>query len=1018
MKKVSLVLGLMLFAIGMSMAQKTITGTVSDTDGERLIGASIVIQGTTLGTVTDLDGSFSLDVPEGQNILIFSYTGYTSQKFEINNQTAFNVVLESAIESLQEIVVLGYSTKSRSEVTGSAVQIGTEKLSQLPLASVDQALQGNVAGLQLNGSSGTPGSVQNILIRGRSSITASTDPLFVIDGVPVNNGNLTQTTAGSSFNPLATLNPENIATITVLKDPASTAPYGARGTNGVIVITTKSGQSGKPKFTFSTTYGFQNDATPGPTMLTAAEAEELYYDALYNTYGASEGFDRAGAKQFYLDNAGTAFNPHYRDWNEAGRPETVWQDVITNEDAPVQSYDLSVSGGNDNTSYFSSVGYFNSEATVVGSDFQRFTGALNLTTQLSENLSFTTRNAASYTEQDGLLEQSAYFSGPRTAKYFMTPRSQPYNADGSINIDNLGSNVRNPLWIAANDISLARVMRMSTNNALHWDMPIKNLSFDTRLSLDYQSNSWKRYQNRKHGDAADIGGYAGVGMQSRTNMVIQNSLTYGITVDRHNVDFKVLQEYQSNRNNDLFTGGENFSADGLTNVSSAGTPTDASSNFLDWYIGSYLGLLNYSYDGKYILNTSIRREGSSRFPTDSRWGTFWSVGLAWNISAESFLQNSSVISNLKLRSSFGVTGNAGIGLNRYQPSLAFDSNYGGEAGIYPSVLGNPNLQWERAESFEVGADFGLFNDRVFGLVNYYSRKTVDMLQNVPLSRTTGFTSQDQNIGVMVNKGLEVELNVSIVQSQDFNLSIGGNLGTNNNEVLELAKDGNGEEINITTSTRRVATGHPVYEWYMVGYAGVDPQTGDALYYTDETQSETTDNFGEAERYFQGSSGIPTILAGINLHVDFKGVFLDVQGNYAGGHQTWIDWTRYIYGSDRYSFDAFAGVNVLMDRWQQPGDITDVPKMTFTYQPWRIYNRFLHDGDFFRLRNVTLGYDFDQNLLERINVGSARVFVRGINLYTWTKDPDLEWDPEVDVEGIGGLTTPPVKSIVFGLNVTF
>lgn len=1018
MKKFSLVLGLMLFVVGMTMAQRTITGTITDASGESLIGASILVKGSTTGAVTDLDGNYSITVPNDVNVLIVSYTGFSTKEVEINNRSIVDVTLDESIEALSEVVVLGYSTKSRSEVTGSAVQLGTEKLSQLPLVSVDQALQGNVAGLQISSSSGTPGSVQDILIRGRSSITADNSPLFVIDGVPINNSNLTQTGAGSSLNPLATLNSENIASITVLKDPASTAPYGARGTNGVIVITTKSGQSGKPRFSLSSTYGFQNDATPGPTMLTAAESEELYYDALFNTYGESQGFTRDGAKQFYLDNAGSAFSTKYRDWNAAGRPETNWADIITNENAPIQSYDLSVTGGDDRTNYYASVGLFDAEATVIGSSFNRTSGALNLTTKLTDKLTFTTRNTGSYSEQDGLLEQSAYFSGPRTAKYFASPASPAYNDDGSINITNLYNTVRNPLWIAENDISLSRIMRVITNNSIHWDMPIKNLSFDSRVSIDYQNNSWKRYQNRTHGDAEDIGGYAGVSDERRTNTVLQNSLSYGMTFDRHNIDLKVLQEYQSNKTLDLYAGGENFSADGLTNVSSAGTPTDASSNYNDWYVGSYLGLLNYAYDGKYIVNASIRREGNSRFPTDSRWGTFWSLGVAWNVSREAFLASSDIISNLKLRSSFGVTGNAGIGLNTYQASLAFSSAYGGQAGITPSGLGNANLQWEKAESFEVGADFGLFNDRITGLVNYYSRKTVDMLQSVPLSRTTGFSSQNQNVGVMENSGVELELDFSIVQSRDFNFSIGGNMSTNRNEVLELAKDGNGDEINITGGTTRVETGHPVNEWYMVGYAGVDPQTGDALYYTDASETETTTNFGAAERYFQGGTGVPTLLAGLNLHLDYKGVFLDVQANYAGGNKVWIDWTRYIYGSDRFSFDAYAGVNSLLDRWQQPGDVTDVPKMTYTLQPWRIYDRFLFDGDYIRLRNVTFGYDFNKNTLEKVKLSAARVFVRGLNLYTWVKDDGLEWDPEVRSNGIGSLTTPPVKSVVFGVNLTF
>ncbi len=1019
MKKLLFILMFSLVGFATLLAQtRTITGKVTDTGGEALIGTTVLVQGTSTGTVTDIDGRFTIDVT-GNPTLIFSYTGYATQEVRLGASNVMDVTMESESVAFQEVVVLGYSARSRSEVTGSAVQLTSEKLTQLPLASVDQALQGNVAGLQLSHSSGTPGSVQSILIRGKSSITADTDPLFVIDGVPVTNDNLSRSGASSSFNPLATLNPENIESITVLKDPASTAPYGARGTNGVIVITTKTGKSGAPKFNFSSTYGFQNDAVYGPEMLTAAQGEELFYEAIYNTYGASEGFSRSEAKQFYLDNMSEfGFSSKYKSWNEDGRPETVWQDVITNEDAPVQSYDLSVSAGNDRTNYFASLGYFNSEATVIGSDFERISSALNLTTELSNSLSFTTRNSASYSEQDGLLENSAYFSGPRTTKYFLTPAAQPYNADGSLNLANLYSNVRNPLWIAANDISLSRVTRLTTNNTLRWDMPIKNLSFDTRISIDYQSNSWKRYQNRTHGDAQDVGGYAEVDFIGRTNFVIQNAFSYNINANRHNVDIRVLQEYQSNKSNRLEAGGENFSADGLTNVASAGTPTWAYTDFNDWYIGSYLGLVNYSFDGKYVVNASIRREGSSRFPSDSRWGTFWSAGVAWNISEESFMTGMDFVNHLKLRSSFGVTGNAGIGLNTYQASLSFSSAYGGEAGITPSSFGNANLQWEKAESFEIGADFELFNSRVSGLFNYYNRKTVDMLQSVPLSRTTGFSSQNQNVGVMVNNGIELELNFNVISSQDFNLSIGGNLGTNNNEVLELAKDGNGEDINITGRWTKTEVGHPVNEWFMVGYAGVDPETGDALYYTNDTETATTSSFGAAERYYQGTTGIPTFLAGVNLHVDFKGFFLDAQGNYTAGHQVYIPWTRYIYGSDRWSFDLFSGAAVLLNRWQQAGDVTDVPKMTYTTQPWRDFNRWLRDGDFFRLRNVTIGYNFDQSLLQKIGLGSARVFVRGINLYTWAKDDTLEWDPEFQGDGFNQLTTPPVKSVAFGLNITF
>ncbi len=1017
MKKLTTTLCVVFFAVGIAYSQRTVTGTITDEGNEPLIGTSVVVKGGTVGTVTDLDGTFSLQVPDGATELVISYTGFESQTINIENQSILTLVLQEGLV-IDEVVVIGYSSRKRSELVGSSVQVNSDELEQIPVASVDQILMGKVAGLSISGTSGTPGSKQNIRIRGVSSVTAGNEPLYVIDGVPMSNPDLAYGTAGSTFSSLAALNPNDIASVTVLKDASATAVYGARGSNGVIVITTKRGKSGKTTFNLNTSYGISNDATEGPVMLTASEREELFYEAIYNTYGESEGFNRDGAKAYYEANP-NAFGTKYVDWNAAGRPSTVWADIITNDDAPIREVNFSASGGDELQNFYASFGYYDAEATVIGSDYRRFTGSLKYSRSLTNKIRFDTRNTVSNIRQDGLLEQSAYFSSPRAAKYFMTPLATPYNDDGTLNLNNLGTNVRNPLWIAANDIRLNKLTRLISNNSVSWETPIPNLNFTTRMNIDYSVNNYKGHQNRVHGDGADVGGSATGSNRNITNFVFQNSLDYSLYINNnHHFDIKVLQEYQENERYELEAYGEGFAANGLSNLNSVGSPLDVGSSFVDWKVASYTGMVNYDYANKYILSATYRREGNSRFHPDNRWGNFWSVGAAWNLDRETFLSDLAMVDNLKLRVSYGRTGNDNIGLNKYQALFSFDADYGGSAAVYPSTVGNVLLSWETADNFETGIDFGLFQSRVNGTLTYFRRETKENLFDVPLSLTTGFASQTRNIGRMENKGIELELGVDIIRSKDLNLTIGGNLATVNNEVLELPVDGNGDEIPVTTGTRSVETGHKVYEWYMRKFAGVDPQTGENLYYLNGEGSETTTDYNAAERVFHGASALPTLTAGINIHFDFKGFFVDAYGYYAGGHMVYEDWTRYTNGTDLLAVDLFNGINSLLDRWQQPGDVTRISKMTATYEPWRTHSKYLSEGDYFRLRNITFGYTLPSSVTQNVGIENAKVFVRGINTYTWVKDDNMQYDPEVEADGFAVLTTPPVKTLMFGLNLKF
>lgn len=997
--------------------EKTVTGTVSDASGP-LPGVTVLLKGTKTGTTSDFDGKFSVKANTG-NVLVFSFVGMQTAERTVGASNVINVTMQESAESLEEIVIMGYGSQRKTEITGSTVQVNADAIAQVPVSTVDQVLQGKVAGLVFSGNSGTPGSASDIRIRGVSSITAGNEPLYVIDGVPMNNNNVSATAAGSSLSALSSINSANIESITVLKDASATAAYGARGANGVIVITTKGGKSGKTTFNYSSSYGISNDAIDGPTVLTGAEREELFYDALFNTYGAANGFNRAGAEAFYLSKLST-FGTSYRDWNVAGRPEANWAEVITNKDAPIQEYNLSAMGGDETSNFYTSLGYFKQESTVIGSTFDRITGSLNFSKDLSSKVKFNTRNSASHTFQDGLLESSAYFSSPRAVKFFMPPVQQPYTTDGEINVLSPGTSLPNPLWIAQEDIDDSKLTRIISNNSLTWETPVENLNFTTRANIDYQVYNYKNYRNMIRGDGASNKGTGWQAHRNNATYVFQNSLDYTFEInDDHKIDFKALQEFQKNRSYYLSATGNNFADAGLTNLASAGTPTGAYSEFTDWAIASYLGTAHYTaFDSKYVLDGTFRREGSSRFNPKNRWGNFWSVGAAWNIHKEGFFANSDVVNNLKLRASYGVTGNANINLNQYQALFGYGVNYAGEGAVAPANFGNDDLSWETSNTLDVGLDFGLFQNRVSGSFGYYQRESNDLLLNVPLSLTTAFSSQTRNIGSMENKGFELELNFDIVQSDDLNFSVGGNMATTENEVTKLAKDGNGNEINITNTTSRVETGHPVYGWYMPTWAGVDPANGDELWYVEGEGSATTNNFNNAKQVWQGGSAIPKLTAGLNLHVDYKGFSIDASGYYAGGHKVYEEWHLYTQSPSRYPSQLYQGLNTLMDRWQAPGDVTRFGRMQYNAPPWQRYSKFLYDGDYLRIKDITVGYDFKSNVTDLVGFEGIRLFVRGTNLYTWVKDDLLKYDPEVSATGFTSLTTPPVKSIIFGINVKF
>lgn len=1009
--------------VKVSLQEKEIEGKVTDANSLPLPGITILVKGSNKGTQTDFDGNYKINAKTG-DVLVFSYLGMKTEERTVSSSNTINVEMSNDTEELAEIVVLGYTTRGKNEITGSTVQIAAEKINEVPLVSVDQALQGRVAGLNIASSSGTPGSTQQIRIRGVGSITSSNAPLFVIDGVPMVNYNTSGSEFSSSLSSLSSINNRDIETITVLKDASATAAYGARGSNGVIVITTKNGKRNrKTTFNFTSTYGYQEQAVDGPKMLTAAQREELFYDAVFNTYGETYDIERSGAKELYERFSGF-WGTSYTDWNTKGRPEANWQDIVKTKNPTLQTYDFSATGGSETSTFYTSLGYNKTIGIVKGTDFERITAKFNFTKDMTNSLKFTNNLNVSNIDQNGLFEQGAFFGSGLSAQFFVPPTLSPYNADGTLNLTDFGTttNYFNYLYLIENDIINNNVTRAMNSSSLEWKI-LEGLKFKTNFSIDYNLANYKNFSNRVHGGGVEEGGVSFASTGRNFNWVTQNSLNYKTSVDKHNFDLTVLQEFQKNKYNFISAQGEKFPKDGLTFVDEASTNFRAGTSFNDWKNLSYLAMLNYNFDDKYILDATYRKEASSRFSTDQRFGDFWSIGTAWNVISEDFLQNSSIFNDLRLRASYGTSGSAGVDINSYQSLLAYSADYNANPGIYPIGYGNDDLSWEKNNTLDIGIDFGLFNNnKISGSVAYYHKKTFDILQSVGLSRTTGFSSINRNIGEVVNKGIEVELNYNIISTNNFNWSIFGNFATVDNEVTKLAKDANGEDIVITSGTKRTEVGHPIGEWYMRKWAGVDPENGNPLWFINGTDGETTSSYNEAQVAFQNGSAIPTYSGGFGTHIDYKGFFMDANLYFTGGNKVYESWALYTKSDGLRSTLYFNGTQDLLQSWKKPGDITDYPALQSDTgagkQSASTSTRFLYDGDYIRLRELVLGYNLTNNALETIGVDGITFTLRGTNIFTWVKDDRLKHDPEVRTDGFTRLTTPPVKSFVFGVNLKF
>jgi TonB-linked SusC/RagA family outer membrane protein len=995
-------------------AQGTVSGTVTDTDGLPLPGATVVVQGTSIGVTSDFDGNYSISASQG-DVLVFSYVGYTSQSITVGTSSTVNASLESST-ALEEVVVTGIGSQERSKSVASIVTVKSELIENSAFTSPDQALNGRVSGLRIATISGSPGSASQIRIRGEGSISGNNSPLFVIDGIPISNGTVGNQ-ANGGIGILSMINPNDIESITVLKDASSTSVYGNRGSNGVIVITTKKGSAGKVTYNVQAQYGWQNKAVEGIKMLTGVQRLELASEMLMNTYGWS----RDQATNWNLTN-----RTDFREWEAAGRVDGGWQDLVEIKDAPLQNYNISASGGTASENFRVSLGYKQQDGIGLGSEYEQISGSFSFTKK-SGRVTINTSNRVTNGEQLGQLEGSAYFGNPMATKYFMSPNHQAKRPDGSWYVPHPAGAHHTP-YLMENNIYKAVNTRALSNSSFSYDFT-DDLRIKSAFAIDYNLGDSHRYQNPIEGDGVGENGVSDQTSSKRFTWSTINSLEYSNSFgdNDHFVSAILRQSFQRNKNNYIDAYGENAAAQGLYYVSSFTTNQSSSGSFSDWKQLSYAGVLNYSFRDKYVFNFTWRNDGSSRFASGYRFGNFFSYGLAWNINNENFLADSSVVNSLKLRASWGESGDSNIGLNQYQSLFAYDADYDDSGAVYPTSFGNAVISWEKAEKLDIGLDFTLFNNRVNGSVGYYNKKTNDLLQSVPLSLTTGHSSQTQNVGDVENKGIEIELDATVFKIGDFSMDLYGNYSTNKNKVLRLAQDAEGNDINLDGFYTATRVGRPIYEYYLRQWGGVDSANGSPLYIVGgdgvgaPPSQEITTNYNSAKQTFVGSR-IPEVTGALGTRLKFKGLTVDANFTYAGGHKIYTQWAGYFLHSGRLSTHFYQGAAALMDRWQKPGDVTDIPKMIYSTNrtlAGSYHNtRFLYDGDFIRLRDLTANYQLPKSVLGNSGLTSASVFVKGTNIWTWTKD-DFEFDPEVSLSsGQWNLWNPVPKSWTVGVNLNF
>jgi len=1000
-------------------AQTTIDGTVTDAQGEAIPGASISVKGNPeSGTITDLNGNYSFDVPADAEVLVFSFVGMKTTEVEINGRTEINIALENEDVGLDEVIVVAYGTSSRKKLTGAISSVNADQINETLSIGIDQALQGIAAGVAVSPENGQPGGGIAIKIRGIGSIGAGDNPLYVVDGVPINTGALDRTT--QTYNPLSTINPNDIESISVLKDAASASIYGSRAANGVVIVTTKKGKSGKAKFTLNSQTGFSDwENFSDFRVLNANEYVELMREGVINAGGNPDDQSPTNSSN-YFPLSSTATNVNWLD--------EVLRTAITNK------VDLSVSGGDEKFSLYASLGYLNQEGIAISTDFERLSGKFNFDYAASEKIDLGAKISLTRNIQHSRFGESS-LSEPLYGGMFMPPTTRIYASPEQIasgedfgtgynfDIPSGVSSGNHPIAYADMNFNEIRTNRVVTNLYANYKI-LPNLKFNNSIGIDYIDILERERFSQLYYDAIGSSTQAELRDFSSNNFdyVVTNTLTYSKTIyNHHNFTLLAGNEFQKHKEEYIGTIGRGFSSDDLDALNAAGEVLDISGNIFENAIWGLFSRLNYDYKSTLFVDGSIRRDGSSKFGDGTRFGIFWSVGAGYLFSNTKLLKNIELISNLKLRASYGTSGNERFGSYDWRRLFGFSgasysTNGGTYTGSYPSEIGNPLLGWEKNRQLDIALDFGLLDDRIQITAEYYNRIVSDMLLNVPISYTSGFSTVPNNFGSMENIGWEFSLNSKNLEIKDFKWNTEFIISFNTNRVTELP--GGAEIIGAlgTTALRAntiIREGESIYSWFLPRWAGVDPATGVPLWYDED--DNIVSNFGDADRVIVGNP-TPDFFGSLSNDFSYKNFTLSALFYFSYGNEIFRHSAR-SYVNDGALFPRNQSAEAL-DRWQKPGDITSIPRYVARNGDSgnSASTRFLEDGSFIKLRNITLAYNFQGKFLEKARLSGLRLYLQGQNVITWSRYKEL--DPEVGSNSSARGEYPIPRTFIVGINIGF
>lgn len=953
---------------------------VSDEGNEPLIGVSIIQEGSSNGVITDYDGNYSIEVKDAAKATLkFSYVSMQTQQYEVTAATnVLNVTMHTDAQVINEVVVVAYGVRKKGTVTGSMSVVKADQMENVPSPSFDQALQGKTPGLQIMSTSGEPSASASFQIRGVNSINAGVSPLFILDGIAI------------SENDFSAINPNDIESISVLKDASSTSIYGARAANGVVVITTKRGRmSDNGRIIARAQYGISKLAYGKWNQMSTKEHLDYEEEIGLRQEGT---YDRALLESINID----------------------WRDVVYNDAAPFTSVELQTSGGSQDYNYYVSGNIHSQEGIAIGSDYTRYTLRANLEARVNKWIKIGTNASMAY-EKISEANAGEYTTvTPISASRFMLPYWNPYNSEGGIaSVGDgtwLGTNV-NPLEFHVNNPAERNRWKV-ISSAFAEFRPIEGLTIKTLGGVDFLDQRSDTYSYPSY--VPNYGeGVVGRGFSRAVNLTWTNTANYTFDLkDDHHFNVLVGQEWVDNQTEGFSVMARGQSNDNLITLSTATRADIPNDTMTGARYLSFFGRGEYNFSDKYYADFSVRRDASSRFGSNSRWATFWSVGLMWNAKAESFLQNIDWLTNAQVATSIGTSGNSSIPAYDHLALVAGGPVYGlsGEemSGLAPYSKGNEDLTWEKLLTFNLAVRLG-FWDRVNFSAEFYNKHTSDMLMEVPVSAVGGYSYRWSNMGAMVNRGVELSLDGDVIRTRDFRWNLYANASYNKNEITELY-DGR-DEYDMGATNLYLKVGHSYGEFYMNRFAGVNPNNGDALWY--DKNGNLTNEFSEDDKVLVGKSYVAPWQGGFGTTLSWKGITASAQFSWVTG--------RYMMNNDRYFDESNSSANanlnqsrkLLYDRWKKPGDIASVPRFDV---PMQFDTRLLEDASFLRLKNITISYDFPKSLLKPTKViEHVRVFGQAQNLFTWTAFQGM--DPESDMN-VYQAQYPMSRQFSIGLEVGF